>query len=69
MNTAIATLQSQGIIKSRVYSYSSLSSARSACYEHSTKPSRVILGEDLFFWVVTPADAERLIRAGYEVAL
>ena len=28
----------------------------------------VILGDDGLFWVVTPADFERLIRVGYEAA-
>lgn len=36
--------------------------------KHSLKPQRVILGDDMKFWVVCPADAERLYRAGYEYA-
>jgi hypothetical protein len=32
------------------------------------KPHRVILGDHPSFWVVCPADAERLLRAGYEFA-
>ena len=28
----------------------------------------VILGDDCMFWVVCPADASRLIKAGYEYA-
>ena len=34
----------------------------------SKKPQRIILGDAPTYWVVTPADAERLIRAGYEMA-
>ena len=29
----------------------------------------IILGDDGLFWAVTPADFERLVRAGYQVAL
>jgi hypothetical protein len=32
------------------------------------KPSRVMLGDDGKYWVVTPADASRLERMGYEYA-
>jgi len=32
------------------------------------KPHRVILGDDQQFWVVTPAEASRLVKAGYEYA-
>lgn len=33
------------------------------------KPHRVILGDSERFWVVTPAEAARLVKAGYEYAL
>lgn len=33
----------------------------------SKKPQRIILGDAPTYWVVTPADAQRLIRAGYEM--
>jgi hypothetical protein len=36
--------------------------------DHCVALMRVILGDDDLFWVVTPADAERLLRAGYEIA-
>lgn len=36
--------------------------------KHCLKPHRVILGDDMKFWVVCPADAEKLHRAGYEYA-
>jgi hypothetical protein len=68
MNTAISELQSKGIIKGQILSVSSLGTARSICYEHSLRPMRIILGDHPSFWVVTPADAERLMRAGYEMA-
>lgn len=29
----------------------------------------IVLGDDQNFWVVCPSDAERLIKAGYEVSL
>lgn len=35
---------------------------------HCVNPHRVILGDDMKFWVVCPADAERLYRVGYEYA-
>ena len=30
------------------------------------RPMRTILGDNGKYWVVTPADAERLVAAGYE---
>lgn len=36
--------------------------------DKATKPMMVILGDDDKFWVTTPANAERLHRAGYEYA-
>ena len=35
---------------------------------HAVKATLVILGDDGRFWVVSMADGERLIRAGYMVA-
>jgi hypothetical protein len=37
--------------------------------QRGTKPLRVMLGDDERFWVVTPADAARLERGGYEYAI
>jgi len=34
----------------------------------AAKPMRVMLGDDERYWVVTPADASRLERWGYEYA-
>ncbi len=61
-------LRSLGIIRGSVASYRSLSLACSSCYEHSVKPRRIVMGDFPWFWVVSPADAERLILAGYELA-
>ena len=36
--------------------------------DHGVKPQRIMLGDDERFWVVTPADAARLERQGYEFA-
>lgn len=36
--------------------------------DRATKSMLVVLGDDERYWVVTMADAERLIRAGYEAA-
>ena len=68
METAISILRSNGIVKGHILSVSSLGTARSICYEHSVRPMRIILGDHPSFWVVTPADAERLMRVGYEMA-
>lgn len=47
--------------------FSSLGAAKrwaSGC----NKMHLVILGDNEKYWVVTPADAERLVKAGYEYA-
>lgn len=36
---------------------------------HGVKPLWVMLGDDEKFWVVTPADAARMERMGYEYAM
>ncbi len=66
MNTATAELQSKGIVKGQLIRVPSLGTARSICYEHSIRPMRIILGDHPSFWVVSPADAERLMKADYE---
>ena len=53
--------------KIRVQRFRSLALARAA-REHAVKPVRILLGDHPEYWVVTPADAERLVRAGYEYA-
>jgi hypothetical protein len=66
---SIRILKFEGIIQGQVLSYQSLSNARSASNTHSKKPMRVIMGDCPWFWVVSPVDAERLITAGYELAV
>lgn len=36
--------------------------------ERTIKASAIILGDDGLYWVVTLAEMERLLRAGYELA-
>ena len=36
--------------------------------DRAKKPMRIILGDDGCYWVVTPAEAERLVKAGHEYA-
>lgn len=46
-------------------------SNRTAAFEWANGVKKlhfVILGDDCKFWVVCPADASRLIKAGYEYA-
>ena len=33
----------------------------------ATKPQRIILGDAPYYWVVSNADAQRLVRANYEM--
>jgi len=47
--------------------FTNLNNAQTMTF-HASKPQRIILGDAPYYWVVTPADAERLIRAGYEMA-
>ena len=56
------------ITKRTAYKFHSRTRAFSFCLDRCVLPMRVILGDDAMFWVVTPADAERLLRAGYEIA-
>ena len=45
--------------------------SRELAFKHSAtthKPTRVMLGDDDRYWVVTPADAERMERMGFEHA-
>ena len=59
------------LIKGTLYRFNTLLSA-TKCVEIATKPHRIVHGdpdsERREFWVVTPADASRLERAGYELA-
>jgi len=55
-------------LRRTAYKFESRTLAYSFCYERCSVPMRVILGDDDLFWVVTPADAARLVSAGYELA-
>lgn len=33
---------------------------------NGTKPLRIIMGDDMRYWICTPANAERLHKMGYE---
>lgn len=55
------TIRNAHRFRSRTYAFT-------FCYERCTTPMRVVHGDDDMFWVVTPADAERLLRSGYEMA-
>ncbi len=53
-----------------VYGYSFRSRALATSFaSRCHKPHRVMLGDHPRYWVVSPADAERLVRASYEYSL
>lgn len=49
-----------------IYKFHHLGTAR-AFVDRAIKLWQIVLGDDEMFWVVTPAHAARLERAGYEV--
>ena len=61
----------QALVKSRIAVFRNLERANSYT-THCVKPHWVVLGnndgDNEEYWVVTPADAQRLVRAGYEMA-
>jgi hypothetical protein len=59
-------LSQSGHLRGAVASFRSLSSARNAAYVTAVTNRRVVMGEEGWYWVVSPADAERLVQAGYE---
>ena len=63
--TTLTTINGREI---RGWAFRNLDNATSFA-SHATTPQRVMLGDDERFWVVTPADASRLERAGFEYAL
>ncbi|HEY3874909.1 MAG TPA: hypothetical protein VGM92_05500 [Candidatus Kapabacteria bacterium] len=70
---SLSTLKAQGIVQGTVSSFRSFALARSSAYHH-VKPARIIMGDCTtddcssgWYWVVSPADAERLVQAGYEL--
>ena len=66
MDTTIEILKTKGIIQGQILAYQSIMSVRSACYNHSVRPTRIVLGEDGWYWLATPADASRLAKVGHE---
>ena len=67
----MATSTLKTLIKSTMFRFSTLTNAMNFV-NRATYPMRIVLGdhdgERGEFWVVTPADASRLQRAGYEFA-
>jgi hypothetical protein len=55
------------LTKGPIYRFRTLGNAQS-WVDHGVKPQKIILGDDETFWVVSPADASRLERRGYEYA-
>ena len=53
-------------MKKKIYKFNHLGNAY-GWMDHSVRPMRIIIGDDQKFWVCTPAVAERLLRAGYEM--
>lgn len=49
------------------FRFSTLGTALSFA-DRAVKRMRVVMGDDGYFWVVTPAEATRLERQGYELA-
>ena len=52
----------------RPFRFTTLARARSFA-RGTIKPHDIVLGDDEYFWVVTLAEAETLVRLGYERAL
>lgn len=55
------------LCKSTVHPFNSLANAKFFT-NRAAKMMMIVLGDDDRYWVVTPADGERLILAGYEYA-
>ena len=55
------------ITRGPIYRFTQLALAKSFT-ERAPKIWMIILGDDMRFWVVPPADADRLQRLGYELA-
>ena len=51
----------------RPFRFKVLANARSFA-DHTVKARDIVMGDDEYFWVVTLAEAERLVRWGYERA-
>lgn len=61
----------QSLVKGRIAVFRNLELANSYI-THCVKPHWMVLGDNdgdtEEYWVVTPADAQRLVRSGYEMA-
>jgi hypothetical protein len=55
---------SEGKGISSTFKFNTLAKAR-AFRDRATKAMVIMLGDDKLFWVVTPADADRLAKTGY----
>lgn len=55
------------LCKSSVLPFNSLANAKFFA-NRASKMMMIVLGDDDRYWVVTPADGERLVRAGFEYA-
>lgn len=53
------------ITKNAPYRFINLNTARSFS-NNCIKSHMIVMGDDSRYWVVTPADATRLVKAGYE---
>jgi hypothetical protein len=63
----VSLAHSDSAIAHDIQRYSRLGSAIEASY-HGEKMRMVVMGDDGRFWVMRPAWAQKLERAGYEVA-
>jgi hypothetical protein len=52
--------------KSTVFKFKDLGLAESFV-NRCSYPMRIVMGDHPMYWVVTPADAQRLVKAGYEL--
>jgi len=61
------TKEKYEVISKRARKFSTQDAAKSYS-KHTVKMSMIILGDDERFWVVTPAAASALVKAGFEYA-
>lgn len=65
--SSVEALKGKGVIKGSVFRFKNRDAAHNmANNPGAQKPSHVILGDDGHHWVVSPADAQRLEKHGYE---
>jgi hypothetical protein len=63
----MTTIRKEGSKREVMNKFASLSNARTFS-TRTIKASAIIMGDDGLFWVVTLAQMERLLKAGYELA-